>query len=212
MRPTIAVFIHDPWCETDCGLAMADYFKKYFTVKIIDLDHINSEFLNTVDVLALPGGMGDADDFHNVFSSAQIKTVQDWVSNGGKYLGICMGAYWAGPNYFNLVVDLEVEQYIAQPTADIITDEPTFANITWNNVPYNMYFYDGCAILGNDMEVVAEYANGDAMAAIQENVGMIGCHPESAEWWFTSVDMDASLFDPQHGELMCNFVQRLINK
>lgn len=211
MKPTIAIFIHNPYCETDCALAMAVCFSKEYKVKTIGLEDLTTTFLNTIDVLAFPGGMGASDDFHYVFTPEHIKTVQNWVANGGKYLGVCMGAYWAGPNYFDLVVDLEVDQYIAQTTADIVTDGPTVASVIWNSVPHNMYFYDGCAILGEDMSVVSTYANGDAMAAIQANVGMIGCHPESPEWWFTSVGMDAKLYSAEHGELMCDFVKTLIN-
>jgi len=211
MKPTIAIFIHNPWCETECGLAMAVSFSKYFNVKTIGIEDLHTDFLATVDVLAFPGGMGDSDDFHSVFTAEQIKAVQNYVAAGGKYFGICMGAYWSGPNYFNVVSDLELEQYIAQPTADVITDGATVANVTWNNVPYSMYFYDGCTILGNNMEVIATYANGDAMAAIQGNVGMIGCHPESQEWWFVEGGMDKVLYNKVHSELMCDFVQRLID-
>jgi glutamine amidotransferase-like uncharacterized protein len=210
MKQTIGIFIHDPWCETDCGLAMAEYFSKYFNVKTIGLEDLTHDSLATLDVLAFPGGMGDSDDFYTVFTAEHINSVRNYVAAGGKYFGICMGAYWAGPDYFNLTVNLKVEQYIAQPTTNVFTDGPTATMVAWDNIPYNMYFYDGCAILGEDMSVVSRYANGDAMAAIQGNVGMVGCHPESQEWWFTNVGMDAELYNPKHGELMCNFVQRLL--
>jgi hypothetical protein len=138
--------------------------------------------------------------------------VQTYVAEGGKYLGICMGAYWAGPQYFDLCIDLEIEQYIKQPTADIITDGPTVANVTYNGVLERMYFYDGCAILGDSIDtVVATYANGDAMAAIQGNVGMFGCHPEALEWWYTQGGMDIALYDTTHAVLMCLFVHQLLD-
>jgi len=74
-----------------------------------------------------------------------------------------------------------------------------------------MYFYDGCAILGDSIDtVVATYANGDAMAAIQGNVGMFGCHPEALEWWYNEGLMDKSLYDPNHAVLMRDFVHQLL--
>jgi hypothetical protein len=74
-----------------------------------------------------------------------------------------------------------------------------------------MYFYDGCAIVGDQMEVVATYLNGDPMAVIQNNVGMIGCHPEALSWWYTEGGM-SDLYDTKHAELMSSFVKQLVNE
>jgi hypothetical protein len=60
------------------------------------------------------------------------------------------------------------------------------------------------------MQVVATYANGDAMAAIQGNVGMFGCHPEALAWWYLEGGMDADWYDPQHAQYMRNFVHELL--
>ena len=211
MKPTIAIFIHDPQCETDCALAMIQGLLPDFEIRTFGLDELDLDFLHMHDVVAFPGGMGDSDDFHVIFHSTQIEMVQQYVAEGGKYFGICMGAYWAGPHYFDLVDDLEVEQYINQPTTDIFTNGPTIANVTYNGVPEYMYFYDGCAILGDSIDtVVATYANGDAMAAIQGNVGMLGCHPEALEWWYSEGDMDKSLYDTTHAILMRLFVHQLL--
>ena len=211
MKPTIAIFIHDPQCETECALGMIQGLLPDFEVRTFGLDELDLDFLHMHDVVAFPGGMGDSDDFHVIFHSTQIKMVQQYVAEGGKYFGICMGAYWAGPHYFDLVGDLEVEQYIEQPTTDILTEGPTVANITYDGTPQCMYFYDGCAILGDSIDkVVATYANGDAMAAIQDNVGMFGCHPEALEWWYTEGDMDKSLYDTMHAVLMRDFVLQLL--
>jgi hypothetical protein len=212
MKPTIAIFIHDPQCETDCALAMIQGLLPDFEIRTFGIDELDLDFLHMHDVVAFPGGMGDSDDFHVIFDEIQIEMVQTYVAEGGKYLGICMGAYWAGPQYFDLCIDLEIEQYIKQPTADIITDGPTVANVTYNGVLERMYFYDGCAILGDSIDtVVATYANGDAMAAIQGNVGMFGCHPEALEWWYTQGGMDIALYDTTHAVLMCLFVHQLLD-
>ena len=51
-----------------------------------------------------------------------------------------------------------------------------------------MFFYDGCVFDGDQdrFHTVARYSNGDPMAIIQGNVGIIGCHPESEEFWYKS--------------------------
>ena len=211
MKPTIAIFIHDPQCETDCALGMIQGFIGDFDIRTFGLNNLTDRFLDGFDVVMFPGGMGDSDDFANIFTAEQIAVVQRYVVAGGKYFGICMGAYWAGPHYFNIVTDLEVEQYILQPGADIITDGPTVADVEFRGrEEVAMYFYDGCAIIGDDLHVIATYLNGDIMAGIQGNVGMFGCHPEALEWWYTEGGMDADWYSPRHAELMCDFVHKLL--
>ena len=210
MKPTIALFIHDPQCETECALGMIQGFLPDFNIRTFGIDELNYDFLMPFDVVAFPGGMGDSDDFDNIFTKKQILAVQHYVAAGGKYFGICMGAYWAGPHYFDLVDGLEVTQYIERLGADVVTDGPTVADVWFDGKAETMYFYDGCAIVGTDMQTVAAYSNGDAMAAIQGNVGMFGCHPEALAWWYDQGDMDASWYTPRHAELMREFVHELL--
>jgi hypothetical protein len=212
MKPTIAIFIHDPQCETECALGMIDGLVRDFDIRTFGIDQLNIEFLKTVDAVCFPGGIGDADDFYDIFTEDHIDAIHTFIGvYNGKYFGICMGAYWAGPDYFDITVDLTIDQYIERPTADIDYDGPTYADVTWLGEDYAMYFYDGCAILGDNMEVYATYANGDAMAAIQGNIGMIGCHPEALEWWYTEGSVP-DYYHPQHAKLMSNFLQDLINE
>jgi len=209
MKSTIGIFIHNPQCETECALGMIQGLINDYNIRTFGLSDLNEDFLSTIDVLAFPGGMGDSDDFDNIFSDEHITAVQNFVANGGKYLGICMGAYWADSYYFDLVGNTEIHQYITRPNSDIDTEYATVAEIEWDGQPETMYFYDGCAIIGDNVEAVATYANGDAMAVIQGNVGMIGCHPEALEWWFDEADI-SEYYSPVHAELMNEFVTRLV--
>jgi glutamine amidotransferase-like uncharacterized protein len=210
MKPTIAVFIHDPHCETECALGMIEGLVRDFNIRTFGIDELNIEFLRTVDAVAFPGGMGDADDFWDIFTEDHVDAIHTFIGvYNGKYLGICMGAYWAGPDYFDITTDLTIGQYIERSTSDIDTDGPTIASVNWQGSLEYMYFYDGCAILGDDMYIVSTYANGDAMAVMQGNVGMIGCHPEALEWWYTEGDMP-NYYNPKHAKLMSNFVKELV--
>jgi hypothetical protein len=212
MKPTIAIFIHDPQCETECALGMIDGLVRDFDIRTFGINQLNIDFLKTVDAVCFPGGMGDADDFYDIFTEDHIDAIHTFIGvYNGKYFGICMGAYWAGPDYFDITVDLTIDQYIERPTADIDYDGPTYADITWLDEDHAMYFYDGCAILGDNMDVYATYANGDAMAVIQGNVGMIGCHPEALEWWYDEGSVP-DYYHPRHAQLMSNFLKDLINE
>jgi hypothetical protein len=211
MKPTIAIFIHDPQCETECALGMIDGLVRDFDIRTFGLSNLTPEFLSQFDAVCFPGGMGDADDFYDIFTDEDVATIQEFVDNGGKYFGICMGAYWASQHYFDVAPNLEIGQYIERPTGDITYDGPTFANVTWLGDPDTMYFYDGCAIIGDDMDVYATYANGDAMAIIKDGVGIIGCHPEALDWWYDEGDM-YNYYDPKHAQRMSNFLKDLINE
>jgi len=212
MKPTMAIFIHDPQCETECALGMIDGFVRDFDIRTFGIDNLMPSFLAQFDVVCFPGGMGDADDFYKIFEDKHIWTVQEYVTDGGKYFGICMGAYWAGPDYFDVVQDLTIGQYIERPTGDITYDGPTVAEVTWLGESETMYFYDGCTIIGEswNMDTFATYANGDPMAIIQGNVGIIGCHPEALSWWYAEGSLD-DCYDPKHAQLMCDFVKQLVN-
>jgi len=213
MKPTVAVFIHDPQCETECALGMIDGLVHDFNIRTFGIDELNIDFLKTVDAVAFPGGMGDADDFWDIFTEDHIDAIHTFIGvYNGKYFGICMGAYWAGPDYFDITVGLTIEQYIEQPTTDITYDGPTVADVNWNGNPETMYFYDGCAIFGDNMNTVATYANGDPMAVIQGNIGIIGCHPEALQWWYDGVENNYKYdyYKYHHKLLMATFVKELV--
>jgi glutamine amidotransferase-like uncharacterized protein len=210
MKPTLAIFIHDPQCETECALGMIQGLVKEFDVRTFGLNDLTLGFLSNYDAVCFPGGMGDSDDFDEIFDDMHKWAVQVYVAEGGKYFGICMGAYWAGPHYFDLVTDLEVAQYITRDGCEIATDGPTVADVWFDSKAETMYFYDGCAIIGTDMHTVATYQNGDAMAVIQDNVGLFGCHPEALAWWYDEGGMDESWYTPAHARTMREFVHKLL--
>ena len=188
-KQTMGIFVNHPQCELDCAHAMASIFKPAFNVRMFTIEDFLPEILDDFDIIAFPGGIGDADDFDMIFSDYDVETLKNYLANGGKYLGICMGAYWAGKNYFDILGDTDAVQYITRPGADIVTEYETIANVTWFAENRKMYFYDGCAFVGDISEddIIARYTNGDPMAIIKNNVGVIGCHPESEQWWHKTI-------------------------
>ncbi len=79
-----------------------------------------------------------------------------------------------------------------------------------------MYFYDGCALVGDNtkFKTVATYSNNDPMAIIQNNIGLIGCHPESQPSWYNEYHswMKPHYHGGKHHELLLDFVNDLSNK
>jgi len=216
MKPTIAIFLHHPECSEDCVNGMTEALGAHYTIKTFDVAECSTETFVGIDIVAFPGGIGDAGSYDRFFRRKAQNAVADYVANGGRYLGICMGAYWAGSYYFDLLDGVDAVQYIKQPTSDIKRSYGTVAPVLWDNKPENIFFYDGCALVGDSskFETVATYANGDAMAIIQNRVGIIGCHPESLEYWYEAPYqyIDRYWHHGAHHKLLLGFVDQLMNK
>jgi glutamine amidotransferase-like uncharacterized protein len=213
MKQTIALFVADPFCSVQSANGIIKALGTEYTFKLFSKNEVEDGFFDDVDIVAVPGGFGDAGSFDRLFSTNQ-DSVKEFVRNGGKYLGICMGAYWAGPYYLNLLDSVDAVQYITQPNTDTRRPHAKNINIEWQGHPIRMFFYDGCALVGNasKFKTVATYANGDAMAIIQNNIGLIGCHPESEQFWYDSYSwMKGKYHNGQHHRLLLAFVNQLNN-
>jgi len=212
MKPTIALFIHDPKCSVQSGNGIIKALNSKYEFKIFSKNELEDDFFDDVQLIAVPGGFGDSDSYDRLLSHNSERVV-DFVKNGGHYLGICMGAYWAGKHYFNILGDVEVEQYIKRPNTD--TKRPHAKNmpIIWNGVDDNMFFYDGCAFGPGQYDIIAKYMNDDPMAIIKGRIGLIGCHPESQLHWYESYSwMKGKYHNGRHHTQLLEFVNKLMEK
>jgi glutamine amidotransferase-like uncharacterized protein len=212
MKPTIALFIHDPKCSVQSGNGIIKALNSKYEFKIFSKNELEDDFFDDVQMIAVPGGFGDSDSYDSLFKH-NSKRVVEFVQNGGHYLGICMGAYWAGKHYLNILGDVEVEQYIKRPNTD--TKRPHAKNmpIIWNGVDDNMFFYDGCAFGPGQYDIVAKYMNDDPMAIIKGRIGLIGCHPESQLHWYESYSwMKGKYHNGRHHTQLLEFVNELIKR
>ena len=216
MEKTIALFINHPECSQDCCDGMIQSFGQDYNIKLFRVNECNTDTLASVDMVAFPGGIGDASSYDKFFRRKAQNAIADYVQQGGRYLGICMGAYWAGSYYFDILNGVDAVQYIQQPTSDIKRSYSTVAKIKWNNQSEDMFFYDGCALVGDTskFKTIATYANGDAMAIIQNRIGLIGCHPESQEYWYKEPRQYINQYWHQgkHHSLLLEFVNQLMEQ
>ena len=101
---TIAIFLHHPECSRDCVSAMRNSLSEKFNIVTFTVEDIQKEnFFDNIHVIAFPGGIGDSDTFFNFFNRRFSNRIEKFIQNGGHYLGICMGAYWAEHRYFDLI-------------------------------------------------------------------------------------------------------------
>lgn len=212
MKGRIALFLHQPKCSVQSGNGIMRALSPHYSFKVFTRQELEADFFDDVDVIAVPGGIGDADSFDSLFHYNGDR-VKDFVNQGGAYLGICMGAYWAGSNYFNILDSVDAVQYITRPNTDTHRPHAKAIDVTWNQHPERMFFYDGCALVGDQTKfnTVATYANGDAMAITQGRIGLIGCHPESEPHWYKSYSwMGEHWHNGAHHRLLLDFVNNLI--
>ena len=135
MKPTIALFINDPKCSVQSGNGLMKALGEHYNFKLFSKNEMEEGFFDkNIDIVAFPGGFGDSDSFDTLLKK-NGKYVQKFVRKGGKYLGICMGAFWAGRHYFNLLEDIDVPQYITQPGT--CTRRPHAKNMPTQTAPHS---------------------------------------------------------------------------
>jgi hypothetical protein len=213
MQPKVALFIHQPKCSIQSGNGIVKSLSPHFTFKIFTRQAVEESFFGDVDMIAVPGGIGDADSFSYLMRE-NLAQIKQFMNRGGRYLGICMGAYWAGSHYFNMLHGVDAVQYIKRPETDIRRSYSTTAQIDWRGQPERMFFYDGCALVGDHrrFETVAAYANGDSMAIYQDRIGLIGCHPESDHYWYDRKYLEPHWHQGRHHSILLDFALELMDK
>jgi len=210
---TIALFVYDPKCSVQSNNGIIKALDGHYHFKLFSKNEVEDGFFNNVDAVVVPGGFGDADSYDSLFKY-NGRAVKKYIKSGGRYLGICMGAYWASSLYLNILDNVEAVQYLKRPGTDTRRPHAKNINISWRGEPMNMFWYDGCALIGDgDKEVIATYSNGDAMAIIQNRIGLIGCHPESEQFWYDSYSwMNGKYHNGTHHKLLLDFVNELMEK
>ncbi len=138
-----------------------------------------------------PGGGQDVPAAAASIGKHAIKAVRHYVSNGGRYLGLCMGAYLAGDQGFRLV-DGDIDSEVGRPGSTLRGIADTVTPVVWRGKKRWIYYQDGAMLpavpAGSGGVVLATYPNRDIAAATYRygkgRVGLAGPHPEADESWY----------------------------
>ncbi|GAA2580393.1 BPL-N domain-containing protein [Dactylosporangium fulvum] len=166
----------------------------------------SADALAAATIYAQPGGGEVKSAWRSL--RAYSDDVRDFVNNGGRYLGFCLGAYLAGGNPgFGLLTGVAVESHIRSAKASVRGTDGTVVGVTWRGQRRHMYFQDGAhfRLQGSaPATVLATYDSGAAAAVITAcgagRVGLVGPHPEADLSWYTNgmANPDGIHFDLGH--------------
>jgi len=96
--------------------------KKGYAVQRVKPDDIRTGVLSNLDVLIMPGGSGSKQATNLEISGREA--IQQFVKNGGGYVGICAGAYLASSHYpwsLNLINASVIDrQHWARGKGDVV--------------------------------------------------------------------------------------------
>jgi glutamine amidotransferase-like uncharacterized protein len=152
-----------------------------------------------VVLYAQPGGNGTVETAYAEMNN-DVPALQDFVRNGGRFLGFCLGGYLEGTGPgFNLLSDVggDTDEYITSPGATVTTDVNTIIQVLWQGKPRSIFFQDGNYFTfqngTNGATVLATYTNGEVAAVVapygKGKVGGVGPHPEADNTWYSAYNL-----------------------
>ena len=213
MSCTIALFVQHPRCSVQSCNGVIKALGANYNYKLFTKHEIEDNYFNDVDLVCFPGGIGDADTYDHMFKYHE-SSVRQHIKNGGRFLGICMGAYWADKYFFDIVDGFEAKQYIRRPNTCTKRYYSKAVECNWQGDTDRFFFYDGPAFIGDEskFETIARYTNGDPAAVIQNKIGLIGPHLEAEEYWYSKPYLHKHWHQGRHHKLLREFVNRLLEK
>lgn len=197
------VVIYDgPAACSDCAAAAATWLAGELpnaTIEFAGPDGTKDVDAATLAGAALyvqPGGGADVARAYDDLGPEARSAISDYVSGGGRYLGICMGAFLAGSDPgLDLLGPADTGGYIDLPNAQVRDDRDTLVALEWDARTVQAYFQDGSYVAGNlaGFDVVATYQGGPAVAVVGPSdegvVGVIGTHPEAPVSWYAEAGL-----------------------
>ena len=192
------VVVYDgPAACADCAEAAMNWLAGQLpgaTIELAGPAEVQQVDANTLAGAALyvqPGGGDNVEQAYDDLGPIAEAAITEYVSSGGRYLGICMGAFLAGSDPgLDLMAPADTGGYIDLPDAVVQDDRDTLVPVAWDGQVVQAYFQDGSYVDGDleGFDVVATYTDGPPVAVVGQVgagvVGVIGTHPEAPLTWY----------------------------
>ena len=174
---------------------------------------LSRETLASASLYVQPGG-GEVEESWPLLAR-HAPAVREFVAGGGRYLGVCLGAYLASDDPGFGFLPRGADRYISMPGASIRHPDDAVVTIRWRGRARQAYFQDGPYFAIADepgVQVLGRYPNGAVAAAVvpygRGRVGVVGPHLEATDDWFTDVGLDAPR--PAALDLACDLLAALL--
>ncbi len=149
------------------------------------------DLLEGAAVVMIGGTEDDLSPLIGGFTTEILGALTDYLEGGGRYLGICGGAYTASTGWEDTdgfvnalgLLNAETEGYIEE-------SDPMIISVTWECVERPIYYAYGPAFLLSEtanVEILATYEDGRIAALLapygKGKIALCGPHPEADETW-----------------------------
>jgi glutamine amidotransferase-like uncharacterized protein len=151
--------------------------------------------LEQATLYAQPAGNASVSDGWD-YVKKTAPAIRNFVQHGGRYIGFCMGGYFAGSGPGFDMLPGNTDEWITTKHASITSDKDGIVSVDWRGTTRFMYFQDGpYFIIDKDKAaaagavVLATYSSNDKIAAMvapygSGKVGVSGPHPEADASWY----------------------------
>ena len=203
-RTTVVVYRGPASCD-GCSEAAAAWIRKVvpkFSVVYAgpaEKEKVTAALLGKAVLYVQPGGDTSVGKADKLLGPVAKTAIVSYVRSGGKYLGICQGAYLAGQNPgMGMLSPADTGQYIVSKGATTKSEADTLVPLMYRGRKVSAYFQDGPYITGHtkNMVVVARYTNGLSAAVVKSfglgKVGVVGTHPEAPVSWYREAGLSTS--------------------
>ncbi|UXV17965.1 BPL-N domain-containing protein [Pseudomonas fluorescens] len=158
------------------------------------------------DLYVQPGGGQDIPAALDSLGKARAEAIRDYVAKGGRYLGLCMGAYLADNSNLGLIPQ-DLDSEAGRPGFEVAGIADAAVRVVWEGKADSVFYQDGPYFPKADgaspYTTIATYRNGDVAAARytyeQGVVVLSGPHPEAGKKWFE--DAGIAVSEMPRGEL-----------
>ena len=208
--PLAVVYVNPPFADADDAKDLATMLQKSryrFRVQFAGSksNPLTAQMLQHAALFGFPGGEVDDDTAKTDFAH-EIPLVQNYVTNGGRFLGVCAGGFVMGQKGFD-VFPGEVDSYVGSPNAQAKDTKDQAIQINWmgkgqRTVDFQDGNYVKLAPGTSGVTVLGTYNNGLIAAGVAQHgrgkAGFSGPHFESDQAGTTPVhnlDMDFQLLD-----------------
>ncbi|MDE2141785.1 MAG: hypothetical protein KGJ84_05175 [Elusimicrobia bacterium] len=217
-KPYVVIFygktIHTGICADDCGKdgcvpdGCATVFEIYFKQKGFDVRDVQPgestpQLLAGAALYVVPGG-DDVTSLQDAWTKEDREAIRRYIANGGRYLGSCLGGYWAGkegtwpgtiPGFRALdLLPADVLELSASDKSDKVV------GVHWDGQERQCYFQDGPSFKVTDpsrvLKTYATYDDNGYVATFMSSYGkgkvtVTGVHVEAPRQWYDDYHLKA---------------------